>query len=311
MRSCSNADDILIATAPSPYPFQRLSRSGNFAAGIVSGMLARTLSSPFDVVKVLVQVAEDGKSLGQSVQDLYKRGGLRAFWTGNTVSILNQGYYSGVKFFIIKELKTLMGNKKNWTGAESAFTGAVAGVIAQAALYPMDLVRTRMIVYPGKYDSLWQATKRIVTEEGILSLWTGLKPTVIGSIPYEGSNYFIYDIFRQLYIRKTGTKTISPKTNAVLGTAAGMASQAVAYPFEVVRRLMMLTNPDGSKMHSSMRACFKKVYKEEGIAGFFKGIGLNTIKVIPFSALQYTLYDETCKSFAYLRSMYQHGQYRK
>lgn len=274
-------------------------------------MLARTLSSPFDVVKVLVQVANDGQSLGSAISDLYKRGGIRAFWTGNTVSILNQGYYSGVKFFMIKELKFLMGNKKTCTGAESAFTGAVAGVFAQAALYPMDLVRTRMIVYPGKYDSLWQATKRIVKEEGITSLWAGLTPTIIGSIPYEGSNYFVYDIFRQMYLKNTNRKSISPKTNAIIGTAAGMVSQAVAYPFEVVRRLMMLTNPDGSKMYTSMRACFKQVYKEEGLRGFFKGIGLNTIKVIPFSALQYTLYDETCKSFAFMRSMYQHGEYRK
>jgi hypothetical protein len=43
------------------------------------------------------------------------------------------------------------------------------------------------------------------------------------------------------------------------------------------------------------------VYRTDGIRGFFRGLGLNTLKVIPFSALQYTLYEETCAAFLWLK----------
>ena len=297
----SHADSVLISTAPSPYPFEFLSRADNFAAGIVSGILARTLSCPFDVIKIIAQVDTQNRTWGQSISALYRERGFKAFWTGNTTAIMNQGYYSGIKFFAIKELRQLVGKRAEKSGAESALIGAVAGVIAQAALYPMDFLRTRMIVYPDKYRSFWQSAATVFREEGFTALWTGLTPTVVGSIPYEGSNYLVYDAFREIYIRNWHVTHITPAANAVMGTAAGMVSQAVAYPFEMVRRKMMLTNSDGKRLYESMTECFIDTYQKEGMGGFFKGLGWNTLKVIPFSALQYTLYDETCKVFRALR----------
>ena len=301
--SCTHADQVLISTAPSPYPFEFLSRGDNFAAGLISGMLARTLSSPVDVIKILVQVDTTSHPWHESVMHLYRERGLKAFWTGNTVSVLNQGYYSAIKFFGIKELRRLFGKRQKRTGLQSAITGAVAGVIAQAALYPMDLIRTRMIVYPEKYHSFWQSTGKVIREEGFTSLWTGLMPTVVGSIPYEGTNYLVYDMLKQFYIREWNVNFVSPSANVVLGTAAGIVSQAVAYPFEIMRRKMMLTDESGHAKYRTMTECFRDTYAKEGVEGLFRGIGWNTVKVIPFSALQYTLYDETCKLFRKLRAL--------
>jgi hypothetical protein len=90
-----------------------------------------------------------------------------------------------------------------------------------------------------------------------------------------------------------------------LGGIAGIVSQSIAYPFETVRKLMMLTDVNGKKRYATMTQCFLSVYRSEGIEGFFKGIGLNTLKVIPFSALQYTLYDEACKAMLWLRRIEQ------
>jgi hypothetical protein len=301
------ADSILISTAPSPYPFVALSRSDTFMAGLGSGILARTLVYPCDVVKLLVQVDSEDRGFGLSCQDLYHRGGIRAFWTGNLVSIVNQGFYTGIKFFVIKEMRSWFGSEIKTNNWERAFTGALAGVVAQTALYPMDFLRTRMIVYPNRYTSFFQATARVAQEEGFLSLWTGLTPTIVGSIPYEGSQYLVYDRLREMYVLHTQCRHVRPFANAVLGGIAGIVSQSVAYPFETVRKLMMLTDLSGHKIYRSMTECFLKVYETEGMNGFFKGLGLNTLKVIPFSALQYTLYDETCKAILWLRRVQREG----
>jgi solute carrier family 25 phosphate transporter 23/24/25/41 len=257
-------------------------------------MLARSIVYPIDVIKLLTQVGTDNLDFVDSCRRLFRERGLFAFWRGNMISIVNQGFYTGIKFFVIKELHTMFGNRQ-LSIAESAFIGAAAGIASQAALYPLDFLRTRMVLYPTAYTSFWQATTKIASEEGFFALWTGLLPTLAGSIPYEGSQYVVYDKLRQ----KRGR--VTPLTNAINGTIAGIVSQSIAYPFETVRKLMMITNADGTKMYQSMTECFAKVYENEGIGGFFRGLGINTFKVIPFSALQYTLYDEMCNLFLRFR----------
>jgi hypothetical protein len=143
----------------------------------------------------------------------------------------------------------------------------------------------------------------VIREEGITALWTGLLPTFVGSIPYEGSQFLVYDGLRSTYMRRSGIKEISPFINSILGGAAGVVSQTVAYPFEIVRRLMMLTDDQGRHLYSSMGECFRKVWEKEGIQGFYRGLVFNAVRVIPFSMLQYTVYDETCKCFGWVKKL--------
>jgi len=299
MTDATPGDRVLVATAPSRYVFEELSGVDTFLAGLVSGVLARTLVCPFDVVKLLVQVDSRDRGFLHSVRVLYDRAGIKAFWTGNWVGLSNQGLYSATKFLMIKELRPLFGSRAQRFRA--AASGALAGAIAQAALYPMDLVRTRIILYPGRYSSFFQAAGRIIAEDGVTALWTGLAPTIVGSIPYEGTNYLVYDGIRSLWLRRGEDRRMTPLANAVIGAAAGLVSQAVAYPFEVVRRLMMMTGDDGRRLYGSMGEGFKDVWGREGLKGLFRGLKWNTVKAIPFAALQYTLYDEACRAFRDVR----------
>jgi solute carrier family 25 phosphate transporter 23/24/25/41 len=249
----------------------------------------------------MIQVNSSDRGISGSSRDIFSAGGIKAFWRGNTVAILNQGIYSGLKAFVVKEMKRAFGDKLHSGGFERALTGAASGAVAQTVLYPMDFLRTRIIVYPGQYTSFWQALAKVVREEGFTGLWTGLMPTFVGAIPYEGSQFWVYDGMRSVYSRQTGAETISPFVNSVLGGAAGVVSQTVAYPFELVRRLMMLTDDNGHKLYRSMGECFRKIWEKEGIPGFYKGLTFNAVRVIPFSMLQYTVYDETCKFFGWMK----------
>ena len=299
----NEADRILISTSPDVIPFMKLTRQDNFICGTFSGFLARTLTSPLDVIKLLIQVGKKGESISDCCRDIYKRQGLLGFWNGNTISVMNQGFYSGIKFFVVKEITSYTGNHVNASTVESAITGAVAGLISQATVFPMDLIRTRIIVHPKKYTGFFQAARMIVQEEGVTSLWSGLLPTIVGSIPYESSQYLVYGQLRQFSVNREN-KPLSPLQNAVFGTMAGMISATVAYPFESVRKLMMVTDENGNKLYHSMIGCIKEVVKKDGIQGLYRGVGLNAFKVIPYSALQYTLYDEVCKVFIKAKTVF-------
>ncbi|OHS96175.1 Mitochondrial substrate carrier family protein B [Tritrichomonas foetus] len=290
------ADEILYATSPKVLPHLKLTRQDNFICGTLSGFLARTLTSPLDVIKLLIQVGTKGESISSCCREIYKRDGIRGFWNGNAISVINQGFYSGIKFFIVKEIHDYTGKSVDATSLESAITGGVAGVISQIAVFPLDLIRTRIIVQPSQYKGFFHACNKIARDEGITSLWSGLLPTIVGSIPYESSQYLVYGQLRQFAVNKS-SQPLTPLQNVTFGTIAGIASATITYPFENVRKMMMITDENGNKLHTSMIGCMKSVFKTEGIHGLYKGVALNAIKVIPYSALQYTLYDEVCKLF--------------
>ncbi|KAH0790941.1 hydrogenosomal membrane protein 31 precursor [Histomonas meleagridis] len=171
--------------------------------------------------------------------------------------------------------------------------------VSQVSMYPLDFIRTRMIISPDKYKGFFQSCALVYKEQGFSGFWTGLKPTIVGAIPYESSNHLIYSWLKQQSFIKTNKVATIPR-NLLFGTIAGIVSQALAYPFETVRRRMMVCESDGKPKYNSMKECFQKTYKEEGIKAFYKGIGVNTVKCIPYSALQYALYEEMLKVEDYL-----------
>jgi solute carrier family 25 protein 43 len=286
-----SADRILLATSPTPPP-QTLTSYENLFAGLLTGMATRTLTSPFDVVKILLQVGAKGGSTVDTIKELWAADGIAAFWRGNFAGCLTQGPQSALKFFVLEGLRKAIGNKE-LTPGQRALMGAAAGIVSQTVVYPIDFVHTRILLDPKKYSGIFQSMATIVKEEGIVAFWSGIAPTIAGAIPFEGSQFVCYDGLVELY-KKQAQKQPTPLVTCALGAIAGAVSQTAAFPFDVVRKRMMAGKAGG--VSSSMPAAFAQIWKQEGIPGFFKGLTINMVKIIPYSALQYTIYGETKKA---------------
>lgn len=78
--------------------------------------------------------------------------------------------------------------------------GAVAGIIAMSATYPLDMVRGRLTVQadgsPSAYNGLLHATRTIAAQEGMLAFYKGWLPSVIGVVPYVGLNFAVYETLK-------------------------------------------------------------------------------------------------------------------
>lgn len=87
----------------------------------------------------------------------------------------------------------------------------VLGAIAQTAIYPMDLVKTRLQCYnqPGRAPHLVQFSKDILMHEGPLALYRGLVPSLLGMVPYAGIDLAVYETLknmsREFLVPDTGT----------------------------------------------------------------------------------------------------------
>ena len=78
----------------------------------------------------------------QGIQAIYKEGGLRSFWRGNGANVIKIAPETGVKFFCYDALKAkLCAKPSDPTPTERFVVGAMAGAIAQAAIYPLEVPR--------------------------------------------------------------------------------------------------------------------------------------------------------------------------
>ena len=292
----SQADRVLIATSPSDAlpTWERLS------CGFIAGAVARTVTSPLDVVKLLLQVNTKGGSMKDTITELWQKDGIKAFWRGNMVAVMNQGPQSAIKFFCVDELTRQVHNftKKPITTAQRALIGGAAGIISQFISFPFDLIHTRITINPQAYKGIFQATGKIIKEEGFTALWSGIVPTVTGAVVYEGSQYVISGGLKEKFIQLYGKNgKITPWQNLFIGAASGAIGQTISFPFDVVRKRMMIRDENGNKLYKSMGECFSKTYKNEGLGGFFRGIGINMVKIVPYSALQFTINEEAKGAF--------------
>ncbi|GMM44326.1 coenzyme A transporter [Pichia kluyveri] len=147
----------------------------------------------------------------------------------------------------------------------------------------------------------------------ISNFYRGFIPTILGMIPYAGVSFYshdlLHDLFRSKYLAKYTVSTSIPArfnesrpplntwAQLLAGGGAGMLAQASAYPFEVIRRRMQVgavTDPSGQFHSISFTA--KQIYKQRGLSGFYVGLGIGFLKVIPMFACSFYVY-ERCKYY--------------
>lgn len=264
--------------------------------GGISGAIARTATSPLDVVKIILQCQRGPNPKYNGVMDAFSKilaeQGIKGFWKGNNLALLRIIPYSAVKFAAFETLKPYFANSKGeLSNIRRLVAGALAGITATIATYPLDVLRTRFAVQDAKnpkYTGVFQAFKRIIEEEGIGALYTGFPTTIIGVIPYEGGQFMMHDYLKKLWDDNMN-RPMNTVEKLLIGCVAGAFAQTISYPMDTIRKAMQVA-PSGT--YKGMGDCAIQILKAEGITGFFKGISMNLVKVIPFSALSFYCYGQ-------------------
>jgi solute carrier family 25 phosphate transporter 23/24/25/41 len=180
-------------------------RSRYFIAGGIAGAASRTATAPLDRLKVVLQIQTGKASIMPAVMKIWQRDGLLGFFRGNGLNVVKVAPESAIKFYAYEMLKNVIGdsqgNKSDIGTAGRLFAGGMAGAIAQIAIYPMDLIKTRLQTCAsegGRGPKLGTLTKDIWVQEGPRAFYRGLVPSLLGMIPYAGIDLTAYDTLKDL-----------------------------------------------------------------------------------------------------------------
>ncbi|KAJ1839144.1 mitochondrial aspartate-glutamate transporter agc1, partial [Coemansia sp. RSA 2708] len=182
--------------------------------------------------------------------------------------------------------------------------GAVAGGIGAAVVYPIDLVKTRMqnqrvaVVGEMMYKNSIDCFRKVIRNEGILGLYRGLGPQLVGVAPEKAIKLTVNDFVRS---RMTNKKTgeIALASEMMAGAMAGGSQVVFTNPLEIVKiRLQiqgeMLKEATGAAK-AIPRSSAITIIKELGLLGLYKGASACLLRDVPFSAIYFTCYSHLKK----------------
>ncbi|KAF5808523.1 putative calcium binding protein [Helianthus annuus] len=271
-------------------------------AGGVAGAASRTATAPLDRLKVALQVQTTHAAIVPAVKNIWKEGGILSFFRGNGLNVVKVAPESAIKFYTYELLKDFIGggDKDDIGTLGRLLAGGIAGAVAQTAIYPMDLVKTRLQTYVcdgGKVPSLGKLSKDIWVHEGPRAFYKGIVPSLLGIIPYAGIDLAVYETLKEM--SKTYIFVDSdpgPLAQLGCGTVSGALGATCVYPLQVVRTRMQAHRHGGANAYNGMTDVFMKTYQNEGARGFYKGLFPNLLKVIPAASITYMAYEAMKKT---------------
>lgn len=148
---------------------------------------------------------------------------------------------------------------------------------------------------------------KIVPTHGLANFYRGFFATLMGMVPYAGMSFLTHDkvgdLFRASSISKYTTVSKPPNSppgkpvplnwwaELTSGGIAGLVSQTASYPLEVVRRRMQVGGAVGDGRRLEMAETARMIIKEKGIQGFFVGLSIGYVKVVPMVAMSFYTYE--------------------
>jgi solute carrier family 25 (adenine nucleotide translocator) protein 4/5/6/31 len=286
----------------------------DFAAGGISGAIAKTATAPIERVKLIIQTQDanpdimSGKvkrynGIGDCFTRVAAEQGVGAFWRGNFTNVLRYFPTQAFNFAFKDVIKNIFpkADKKKEFGkffAINMASGGLAGAGSLCIVYPLDYARTRLAsdVGSGKksFNGLGDClVKTARGPAGVMGLYNGFGVSVMGIIPYRGVYFGVFDTLADMnpYKKDRGPVGLASKFGIAQFTAilAGYAS----YPFDTIRRRLQMQSekPQSEWVYKGTVDCFNKIVADEGVPALFKGAGANALRTVG-SALVLVLYGE-------------------
>ncbi|XP_011704085.1 PREDICTED: calcium-binding mitochondrial carrier protein Aralar1 isoform X3 [Wasmannia auropunctata] len=172
--------------------------------------------------------------------------------------------------------------------------GSIGGAVGATAVYPIDLVKTRMqnqrtgsFIGELMYRNSFDCCKKVIRHEGFFGLYRGLMPQLMGVAPEKAIKLTVNDFVRDKFMDKNGNLPLYGEI--VSGACAGGSQVIFTNPLEIVKIRLQVAGEiaGGSKVKAWT------VVKELGLFGLYKGARACFLRDVPFSAIYFPMYAHT------------------
>lgn len=260
---------------------------------------------------------------------IYRNGSLYDYYRGNGANVVKIAPETALKFVLFDKLKQRFSeDPHNPTVTERFVSGGCAGALAGAAIYPLEIAKTRLaLAPPKKYNGISHCLRKVVMQEGFSALYKGLAPSTCGILPYAAIDLGINSVLKDYYAEVYETMGQEPSVPLMLtcGMISSTSAMMVTYPLNLIRTKLQMSGLDqvftervkkpGDRYTSLPQfgrgagavGIAKEIYASRGIRGLYRGISGNLLKVVPATSISYTVYGWLDARFSLARTRSSRG----
>lgn len=172
-----------------------------------------------------------------------------------------------------------------------ALTGSTSSVIANAIVYPLDVMTTRVQVKNAQKLNKLEMLKTMIKTKGILGIYAGMDVALIQTFWSSFLYFYIYSWIKKAYYKYAKNKTASIAMELLQGALAGAISRAITTPISVITTRLQASD----KPTDDLKTVAESIYRAEGVFGFWRGFGA-TLILTSNPAITYGFYEKIKKS---------------
>ncbi|EEP77032.1 hypothetical protein UREG_01881 [Uncinocarpus reesii 1704] len=173
--------------------------------------------------------------------------------------------------------------------------GSIAGAFGAFMVYPIDLVKTRMQnqrsarVGEKLYTNSIDCARKVIRNEGVLGLYSGVVPQLIGVAPEKAIKLTVNDLVRGSFTNKE-TGGIWWPHEVLAGGTAGACQVVFTNPLEIVKIRLQVQGEIAKSGQAAPRRSAMWIVKNLGLMGLYKGASACLLRDVPFSAIYFPTY---------------------
>jgi solute carrier family 25 (adenine nucleotide translocator) protein 4/5/6/31 len=183
--------------------------------------------------------------------------------------------------------------------------GGVSAAVSKTAAAPIErvklliqnqdeMIKTGRLATP--YKGIVDCFRRVMAEEGVISLWRGNTANVLRYFPTQALNFAFKDQFKRMFkSSKADGYWLSFGKNIASGGLAGATSLTFVYSLDYARTRLANDNKSakkgGERQFNGLMDVYRKTLASDGIAGLYRGFTISCVGIIVYRGLYFGMYD--------------------
>lgn len=268
----------------------------NMVCGAISRSVAQTVMHPANTMKTMLQSRIQTESLGA----LMSPKNFHRLTIGAGANFVLSVPHGAVNFAVLEFVRSRLAQllppeADGKLGPGLDFVSSCISTVCCSIVSTPQMMITDNIM-AGNYPNLFAATRGLYKERGIAGFYSGWFPGLAGKIPSYALTWTFFQQLKDSHSR-TFKRPAKDIENSIMGCVASATTVCIMIPLDTIktRLVTQVTGPSTADAYKGILDCAFRVYREEGIRTFYRGLAPRLISVVPMIGIQFGVYEFTKK----------------
>lgn len=271
---------------------------------------------PFKYSQLHLKIADSivKSSSYQAAQEIIRQKGPLGLYSGlesalygiTLTNFIYYYFYELTSNIFLKANQSTLRKGKGLSTFQSIITGAIAGAITCVGSNPFWVANTRMMTAKKSDEQFTNSTFKtifhIIETDGVGTLFAGVFPALVLVIN-PIIQYTIFEQIKNIIIASNGKKSFTAVKAFFIGALGKLVATSLTYPYITLKSRMhvkkkkIVSNKDNSIQNTddvklSMYQEIKKIVREEGLEGLYRGLSVKLFQSISTAAFLFYFKEE-------------------